>query len=1122
MKGTSTLNITQYNVNRSKDRVQQHFLQLLDPLKHHVVALQEPWHNPTDNTTLKHPAYHLVFPGDHKSRTCIYISKHLATNTWRKENVPEESNGDITSISLETDIGKVWVHNIYNPPPLSHSSRDMNTLRWIPEILEKEGYHILVGDFNIHHVSWGGQAVTVQHKIADSFNDILSDQKMELILPKGTITWMSRGSQSTLDLVFVSKELEGSVLECRPANELEASSDHIPICTKLNLKAVEEVKRQPRLQWKKADWENTNARLAGKLRELRFGQYQPSSQQTIDEQATAITHAIQETMEETIPKSRPSPFAKPYWTKECSEAVKETRRARRQYTMYQTEESWIEYRKASNRKKNTIKKAKNIGWRAVVSEATSDPSKLWKLTKWAKKTPDALNRLPQIPDIKDSDDVIHTKDADKVKVMAQHFFPAPVQADIRDINGTHYPPAIDTISMTVTENEVVKTLGQLANEKAPGPDRIPNWMLKNCRKTLAKVLTDFFNSCLSTGYHPASFKESLTIVLRKPQKPSYDTPKAYRPIALLNTIGKLLEKLVANRISKATEQHNLLPEEQMGARPHRSTVSAVGLLTEQIHTIWGKDKKRAASILSLDISGAFDNVSHERLIHNMRIKGIPQWITNFTASFLERRTTSVVLGSFRGDKITTTTGIPQGSPLSPILFLFFASTLLPMLRTESSSAVGFVDDTNILTWSNTTEENCRHLEQLHDKCMVWAKSHGVKFAPEKYQMMHFSRARKRHNLTAPMVIQTHIQKPQDSLRILGIQFDPKLNWDSHIKSINLKTAAHLQVMRRLTQSTWGANFQKSRLLYNALVRPALTYGSAVWSEAGPKGQIPERIVKPLRSLQRKCLKLITGAYNSTSSRVLEHETSTLPIEIYLKQRRIHHAGSCEKRPAQQTLKYAMENIKLSACGRNMVRDKNKRDDLAEWRKISEKEDNTRKQKEMLKIAAFQQWEQSWNQHAPKADVSHRAPADPETWHAATIITDNTTGKVRIKFTGTPFAIHQNLTRAQSSIATQIRSEHVGLNAYLYRRKVPGVDEPRCQCGYPSQNAKHMVMVCPQWAQGRGDVLRKARNRTYEAMMDSPEDVGRITKWIQAEGYIEQFRLTREVEAVVEERGQAKG
>lgn len=160
-----------------------------------------------------------------------------------------------------------------------------------------------------------------------------------------------------------------------------------------------------------------------------------------------------------------------------------------------------------------------------------------------------------------------------------------------------------------------------------------------CKKSLSKYLAVFFSACLFKGYHPQKFKELITIVLRKPQKLRYDLPKAYRPIALLKTMGKLLQKMVANRISKAAEEHNLLPSEQMGARPNRSTISAVELLSDQIHTIWGNDKKRVASLLSLDISGAFDNVSHQRLLHNLRQKRIPMWIIEFVKSFLEERTT---------------------------------------------------------------------------------------------------------------------------------------------------------------------------------------------------------------------------------------------------------------------------------------------------------------------------------------------------------------------------------------------------------------------------------------------------------------------------------------------------
>ena len=70
------------------------------------------------------------------------------------------------------------------------------------------------------------------------------------------------------------------------------------------------------------------------------------------------------------------------------------------------------------------------------------------------------------------------------------------------------------------------------------------------------------------------------------------------------------------------------------------------------------------------------------------------------------------IGSFKGDQFSTNIRIPQGSSLSLTLFLFFVGTLLPELQSPSSTAVGFADDTNILTWSDSTEENCRNLERL--------------------------------------------------------------------------------------------------------------------------------------------------------------------------------------------------------------------------------------------------------------------------------------------------------------------------------------------------------------------------------------------------------------------------
>ncbi|KAI1004655.1 hypothetical protein K3495_g3557 [Podosphaera aphanis] len=173
----------------------------------------------------------------------------------------------------------------------------------------------------------------------------------------------------------------------------------------------------------------------------------------------------------------------------------------------------------------------------------------------------------------------------------------------------------------------------------------------------------------------------------------------------------------------------------------------------------------------------------------------------------------------------------------------------------------------------------------------------------------------------------------------------------------------------------------------------------------------------------------------------------------------------------------------------------KEKDREEWSRICSGEESIKGQKEMGKTAAFQEWANSWPQRTQYLTREYRALADPEVWNAAKFFTDKNTGRQKMTLRGTPSNLHQNLTRAQSSIAMQIRTEHIGLKSYLYRRKVPGVDNPRCPSGYPSENVKHVVMACPLKANGRAEVWRKAKDRSFVAMMNNPEDVGRITKWI---------------------------
>ena len=117
-----------------------------------------------------------------------------------------------------------------------------------------------------------------------------------------------------------------------------------------------------------------------------------------------------------------------------------------------------------------------------------------------------------------------------------------------------------------------------------------------------------------------------TVILRKEGKVDYSIPGSYRPIALENTLSKILEKVIADRMADTAEEHALLPQSQIGARKNRSTLSALTLLAATIKSAWTMRRDFVVSMLILDISGAYDNIPYERLLYILRVKGFLEWI----------------------------------------------------------------------------------------------------------------------------------------------------------------------------------------------------------------------------------------------------------------------------------------------------------------------------------------------------------------------------------------------------------------------------------------------------------------------------------------------------------------
>ena len=203
--------------------------------------------------------------------------------------------------------------------------------------------------------------------------------------------------------------------------------------------------------------------------------------------------------------------------------------------------------------------------------------------------------------------------------------PLPM-ANASDIVTTYAYPEPVPFSHTITKQQLERAIGKLAPDKAPGPDEITNRVLKKNFSYLQTHLLTLTQACLDMGYFPSPFKRTLTIVLRKPNKPDYTKANAYRPIVLECTIGKIVESIVAELLSYLIETHDLLPENHFGARPQRTTEDAMIVLSENIYRAW-KEKEIFTAVF-MDVAGAFNNIYHNRLIHNMKQRCIPPKIVN--------------------------------------------------------------------------------------------------------------------------------------------------------------------------------------------------------------------------------------------------------------------------------------------------------------------------------------------------------------------------------------------------------------------------------------------------------------------------------------------------------------
>jgi exonuclease III len=1112
MSNTS-LRILQYNVNHGKDATLVPLLQDTRVHEFDILAIQEPWRNPFTTTSYnpQDAPFHLAYPPKALSRVCVYINKRIHPNSWMITHHSEDAQTITIRYGPDGNRRTVQVHNIYNPSPSSYSSQDQGTLGILRNCLQQPAdNHIVVGDFNLHHPLWSGLARPTQHAAADILLDIARNASLELVTKCGTETWMARGLYSTIDLSFISQDLGEKLIKCVTRPDIAQSSDHIPIETSLDLQ-TQPFETDRKRCWKRLD----TGKLLERLKQVTLPDLELTSRSQIDTYICELTQALTNGIEASVPWQKGSQYARSHWSPECAEAVRETRK--RYYDMLRTftEESEELHRDARRRKVATIRKAKQKEFREHIAKATSTPQGVYRLAKWARLKAGRPRELPQLPQLvvkrrNERQELVTAKlDTlpEKLNALREKFFPPPKPADLTDVGSGEYPEPLE-IDEEIREEEIHEALQHVTNDKAPGPDQVSNRVLKAAEEWLTPSLHKLFNATVRIGYHPKAWKSAITLALRKPNKEDYTLVGAYRPIALLNSMGKLLELIMSRKLSELAESNNLLPETQMGARKGRSTETALQLLTEQVHTIWNlPGKQRVATMLCMDISGAFDNVSHTRLLDNLRKRKIPDVIIRWVTSFLRERTTTIKVSEGESEIFDTETGIPQGSPISPILFLFFIADLLDTTNDIALrvSAIGFVDDIHVLTHGDSTERNCRTLERIHERCEQWASKHGAQFAPEKYELIHFAKRPKSFNMDATLKIGQIQKVATNNVRVLGVQVDTKLKWGPHLAKIAQKHASQSSAIDRISTSTWGASFKMARLVYTSVVRPSITYGASVWY--APKGVVTSRklVDRKLEVLQNKNLRRVLGAYRAVGSRILEKEAHVPPISAVLTAQVANAAKRRLTGKGTQVIKKACATIRNSTVQRQNRRQTSKHTPgelIISWlRKAVSK--GTWDKEILQQVTSRSLKAYSWMKAI--RDLTKKSWDELWTAYLASIPLGTVRAPAQLPTTSYRPQIHLGASKATSALITQIRTEKIGLNAFLADRHVPN-KVAMCTCERFRQTAKHILLFCPEYADERDSLYAAAGTKDYSKMLATPRGAKAAAHWLQRTGLLPQFNL----------------
>ena len=436
-------------------------------------------------------------------------------------------------------------------------------------------------------------------------------------------------------------------------------------------------------------------------------------------------------------------------------------------------------------------------------------------------------------------------------------------------------PVVALEVVRVSPDELNKAVKKQKSGKAPGLDGIRAEVVKRTLSRIRPLLLDSLNAMFTIFRFPTAWKQGELKVFLKDKNRDPQELRSYRPVTLLPVLGKIAERIIAERLMQYLDSINFYGDAQFGFRSGRSTIDAVLSVRRKVEA----SLHRYVLGIFLDISGAFDNAWWPFLMERLHEIHCPGYLLQLLQSYLKERR---VIFEFEGARHTKelTKGCPQGSILGPLLWNIIFEDFLTQDFGDDVHVVAYADDAMLVIQgrSRVDLENraARGLRTVEE----WSSRAKLQFSTAKTSAMmlrnRFDRGRRPRIVMNNVIIQC-----VDEIKYLGLQVEEEMVFTHHVEQQTRKVIETFRGLLSLTRTRGGLECLALRRLYEGIAVPLMTYGCEVWGERAVRQQTLRRM---LLKTQRKILLLVNRAYRTVSYDANYVIAGAIPLDLLITER----------------------------------------------------------------------------------------------------------------------------------------------------------------------------------------------------------------------------------------------